>query len=227
LEAQTLSLEEQARKAQLAEEEAEALLQKLEEEELAFEATLRELEEEHKEAVQSLAADASNNDDDVQQASAAMNQWRTQWEEELTEKNSIDAELLTLRSEFDKSSATYDREIEGLKELLEKERLQRNQMQAALGKEEEDNSRNSALLESNRSQMSAMTKGKAEDAKKADQDAAFVAECKAAEDKDRERWEAAATAASKAASEASAIREAAGAGDRDVAAQIAELAPQV
>ena len=41
-------------------------------------------------------------------------------EEELTEKNSIDAELLTLRSEFEKSSATYDREIDGLKDMLEK-----------------------------------------------------------------------------------------------------------
>ena len=28
--------------------------------------------------------------------------------------DSIDAELLTLRSEFEKSSATYDREIDGL-----------------------------------------------------------------------------------------------------------------
>ena len=49
----------------------------------------------------------------------AMHQWRSQWGEELTEKNSIDAELLTLRSEFEKSSATYDREIEGLKDSLE------------------------------------------------------------------------------------------------------------
>ena len=48
-----------------------------------------------------------------------MHQWRSQWEEELTEKNSIDAELLTLRSEFEKSSATYDREIEGLKDCPE------------------------------------------------------------------------------------------------------------
>ena len=56
------------------------------------------------------------NEEDLQQGTAAMNQWRTQWEEELTEKSSIDAELLTLRSEFEKSSATYDREIEGLKE---------------------------------------------------------------------------------------------------------------
>ena len=59
-----------------------------------------------------LTLELTANEDDLQQGSAAMNQWRTQWEEELTEKNSIDAELLTLRSEFEKSSATYDKEIE-------------------------------------------------------------------------------------------------------------------
>ena len=36
---------------------------------------------------------------------------------ELSAKPSIDAELLTLRSEFETSSATYEREIEGLKQL--------------------------------------------------------------------------------------------------------------
>ena len=226
-EAAQMSLEEQKMKTAQLEFEIEAILGHLAEEDLVYETTLQDVYNGHREQMDGHTLELTGHDEDLMQLSAAMNQWRTQWEEELTEKNSIDAELLTLRSEFEKSSATYDREIEGLKELLEKERLQRNQMQAALGKEEEDNSRNSALLESNRTQMSAMSKGKAEDAKKADQDAAFVAECKAAEDKDHERWEAAATAASKAASEASAIREAAGAGDRDVAAQIAELTPQV
>jgi len=51
-----------------------------------------------------------------------MNRWRTQWEEEMAEKNSVAAELLTLRSEFEKSSGTYDKEIEGLKDMLERTR---------------------------------------------------------------------------------------------------------
>merc|ERR1719247_720872 len=51
-----------------------------------------------------------------------MNRWRTQWEEEMTEKNAVAAELLTLRSEFEKSSGTYDKEIEGLKDMLERTR---------------------------------------------------------------------------------------------------------
>ena len=49
-----------------------------------------------------------------------MNRWRTQWEEEMSEKNAVAAELLTLRSEFEKSSGTYDKEIEGLKDMLER-----------------------------------------------------------------------------------------------------------
>ena len=46
--------------------------------------------------------------------------------------NSIDAELLTLRSEFEKSSATYDREIEGLKDCLEKARANKDEQAALL-----------------------------------------------------------------------------------------------
>ena len=49
-----------------------------------------------------------------------MNRWRTQWEEEMSEKNAVAAELLTLRSEFEKSSGTYDKEIEELKDMLER-----------------------------------------------------------------------------------------------------------
>ena len=48
-----------------------------------------------------------------------MNRWRTQWEEEMSEKNAVAAELLTLRSEFEKSSGTYDKEIEELKDMLD------------------------------------------------------------------------------------------------------------
>ena len=40
----------------------------------------------------------------------------------MAEKNAVAAELLTLRSEFEKSSGTYDKEIEGLKDMLERTR---------------------------------------------------------------------------------------------------------
>merc|ERR1711871_74921 len=60
--------------------------------------------------------------EELREAQTAMHRWRTQWEDEMTEKNSVAAELLTLRSEFEKSSGTYDKEIEGLKDLLDKER---------------------------------------------------------------------------------------------------------
>ncbi|KAL1529784.1 hypothetical protein AB1Y20_000718 [Prymnesium parvum] len=52
-----------------------------------------------------------------------LTRWRTQWEEEMAEKNAVATELLTLRCEFEKSSATYDKEIEGLKDLLERLRF--------------------------------------------------------------------------------------------------------
>ena len=117
------SIEEQKSKAAQAEAEAEAIDARLVEEELAYESTLTEVYNAHREQVDALNLELTTNDEDLQQGSAAMNQWRTQWEEELTEKNSIDAELLTLRSEFEKSSATYDREIDGLKELLTKARV--------------------------------------------------------------------------------------------------------
>ena len=55
---------------------------------------------------------------------SSMTRWRTQWEEEMYAKNAVAAELLTLRSEFEKSSATYDKEIEGLKELVERVRAE-------------------------------------------------------------------------------------------------------
>ena len=75
----------------------------LREQELSYESTLAEVYNAHREQVDGLNLELTNNDEDLQQGAAAMNQWRTQWEEELTEKNSIDAELLTLRSEFEKS----------------------------------------------------------------------------------------------------------------------------
>merc|ERR1719389_726334 len=103
---------------------------------MLYESTLTEVYNAHREQVDSLNLELTANEEDLQQGSAAMNQWRTQWEEELTEKNSIDAELLTLRSEFEKSSATYDREIEGLKDMLEKERASKDSMKGSLDKEE-------------------------------------------------------------------------------------------
>ena len=103
---------------------------------LAYEQKLTEAYEAHKSAVQSRSLELASKDEELQQGQQAMHQWRSQWEEELTEKNSIDAELLTLRSEFEKSSATYDREIEGLKELLEKERTLGEEMSRALEGEE-------------------------------------------------------------------------------------------
>merc|ERR1719454_142109 len=136
VEAAAMTAEEQKNKTIALEAEAEQLAEKLREEELLYESTLTEVYNAHREQVDALNLELTANEEDLQQGSAAMNQWRTQWEEELTEKNSIDAELLTLRSEFEKSSATYDREIEGLKDLLEKERLLREEMETALKGEE-------------------------------------------------------------------------------------------
>ena len=87
--------------------------------------------DDHRAKVERMTVEIAAKDEDLGQAQAGMHQWRSQWEEELTEKNSIDAELLTLRSEFEKSSATYDREIDGLKDMLEKARLNRDEMQAS------------------------------------------------------------------------------------------------
>ena len=57
--------------------------------------------------------------DDQADCSEQMAKWRSQWEAEMTEKNNVAAELLTLRDEFGNSSATYDKEIEGLKGVLD------------------------------------------------------------------------------------------------------------
>ena len=111
------------------------------------------------EQVDALNVELTANEEDLQQASAAMNQWRTQWEEELTEKNSIDAELLTLRSEFEKSSATYDREIEGLKELLEKERTLRDEMNTAFNSEEGELAQYGEKLDSQKAELEKLAGG--------------------------------------------------------------------
>ena len=108
-EQQAWTVEEQKEKTRALGAEALALEERMKEEDVIYESTLNEVYNAHREQVDALNIDLTANDEDLMQGHAAMNQWRTQWEEELTEKNSIDAELLTLRSEFEKSSATYDR----------------------------------------------------------------------------------------------------------------------
>jgi len=130
---------------------------------LLYESTLAEVYNAHREQVDGLNLELTANDEDLQQGSAAMNQWRTQWEEELTEKNSIDAELLTLRSEFEKSSSTYDREIEGLKELLEKENVLREEMGTALTAEEKQLDGHKTKLGEAKAHLTELESSKVED----------------------------------------------------------------
>ena len=108
-----------ARLGKAADEEAD-FVRRLGSDALSYEGKLAEAYEGHRSGVERKSWEIKEMDEEVLQGQQAMQQWRSQWEEELTEKNSIDAELLTLRSEFEKSSATYDREIEGLKDCLEK-----------------------------------------------------------------------------------------------------------
>jgi len=204
-EAAEASTEEQKMRAQQADVEADLIHAQLHDDELAYESTLAEVYTQHREQVDSLNLELQVNDEDLQQGSAAMNQWRTQWEEELTEKNSIDAELLTLRSEFEKSSATYDREIEGLKELLEKERLLREDMATALAKEEKELENNAANLSSQKEQLKALADGKVNEAKKAEETEKELAEITKQTEEARSRWEETNKAAKQAESEASAI----------------------
>ena len=62
-------------------------------------------------------------------------------------------QLLTLRSEFEKSSATYEREIEGLKEMLEKARANKDQLAAALEGEESELAAAAKVLDESRSEL--------------------------------------------------------------------------
>lgn len=135
---EAVAMREMKQKSELAERETDAIIEQLRQEQISYEARLTELYSSHRELVEALAIELSQNDEELQQGQSAMQQWRTQWEEELTEKNSIDAELLTLRSEFEKSSATYDREIEGLRLTLEKERKTGEAMKRSLLAEEEE-----------------------------------------------------------------------------------------
>ena len=91
-----------AKLTKAADEEA-AFNEKLRADALTYEQKLTEAYQAHTAAVEHKSLELASKDEELQQGQQAMHQWRSQWEEELTEKNSIDAELLTLRSEFEKS----------------------------------------------------------------------------------------------------------------------------
>jgi chromosome segregation ATPase len=137
-----------------------------------------------------------------------MNQWRTQWEEELTEKNSIDAELLTLRSEFEKSSATYDREIEGLKEILEKERVLREEMNTALNGEEGELAQYSEKLEAQKVELEKLAGAQVADAASVADTEKEIDELKTRLDADKARYEEAVGKTSRAEGELEALKTA-------------------
>ena len=79
---------------------------------------------EHKAVLERLEAEQLEKRKARDDIAHGMGRWRCQWEEEMGAKNAVAAELLTLRSEFERSSSAYDREIEELKELVERVRAQ-------------------------------------------------------------------------------------------------------
>ena len=95
-----------------------ALLAKQREEEAKLTAAYNE----NKQALDKLEFEHRAKRQERDDISQSMGRWRTKWEEEMYSKNAVAAELLTLRSEFEKSSATYDKEIEALKEQVERTR---------------------------------------------------------------------------------------------------------
>jgi len=99
--------------------DAEAKLQQKKRE---GEAKLTAVYNQHRQELEKLQNSISAKKSEQSEIMQQMNRWRTQWEEEMAEKNAVAAELLTLRSEFEKSSGTYDKEIEGLKDMLERTR---------------------------------------------------------------------------------------------------------
>ena len=190
-EREAFNAEEQKDKTRRLEAEAVAFDERMKEEDMIYESTLAEVYNAHREQVDALNVDLTANDDDLQQGHAAMNQWRTQWEEELTEKNSIDAELLTLRSEFEKSSATYDREIEGLKELLEKEGALREEMEGAMKAEESELEAHQKRLETQKTELTALSEESASESRNAGDMEAELDYAKSAAETDRTRYESA------------------------------------
>jgi len=99
--------------------DAEAKLQQKKRE---AEAKLTAIYSQNRQQLEKLQNDIAAKKSEQTEIMQQMNRWRTQWEEEMAEKNAVAAELLTLRSEFEKSSGTYDKEIEGLKDMLERTR---------------------------------------------------------------------------------------------------------
>ena len=190
---------------------------------MIYESTLAEVYNAHREQVDALNVDLTANDDDLQQGHAAMNQWRTQWEEELTEKNSIDAELLTLRSEFEKSSATYDREIEGLKELLEKEGALREEMEGAMKAEESELEAHQKRLETQKTELTALSEESASESRNAGDMEAELDYAKSAAETDRTRYESAMAKTQKLDAESETLRAALSGSSAEAGATLAKL----
>ena len=68
------------------------------------EAKLTSIYTAHRQQTDRLEFEIASKTNEQQEIAQAMTRWRGQWEEEMTEKNAVAAELLTLRSEFEKSS---------------------------------------------------------------------------------------------------------------------------
>ena len=187
---------------------AETLVAQLSDEENNYETTLAEVHSSHQEQVEKLNKELTECEEELSQGTAVMNQWRTQWEEELTEKNSIDAELLTLRSEFEKSSSTYDREIDGLKELLEKENRLREEMGTALAAEETQFEEHGQKLEATRSQLAALDSSQEDDEMAGAEAEKKLAEAQAKTDGERKSYEAKVEALHKIEGEIEALKAA-------------------
>lgn len=94
-----------------------------------FERTRSELEgkltaaySEHRMEVERLTREKENKEEELQTAYGGVQRWKGQWQDLLSEKHSLTAELQTIRAEFAKTSSTYDKEIDALKEALDKQR---------------------------------------------------------------------------------------------------------
>ena len=70
------------------------------------EAKLTSIYTAHRQQTDRLEFEIASKTNEQHEIGQAMTRWRGQWEEEMTEKNAVAAELLTLRSEFEKSSGT-------------------------------------------------------------------------------------------------------------------------
>jgi hypothetical protein len=100
-------------------------------------------------------------------------------------------QLLTLRSEFEKSSATYEREIEGLKEMLEKARANKDQLAAALEGEESELAAAAKVLDESRSELARLDVAGEEEGRALVRGEQQLDEARAAAERAKEVWEAA------------------------------------